>query len=172
LCGTTCIVIGLAGVTLAGIDSSRALFVINTSLIGIGMGLSSPVFLIAVQTSMPKATLGTATSTLQLSRSIGTAIGVTLMGAILSFQVGQRLEHGPRAASVASIPAEQRVPLAAAQREVFGAAFLAGLASVAFTLFAPRGRLRRRLEERVQGGEIGWAPAVAGRTVGHHRQGG
>jgi hypothetical protein len=131
--------------------------VLNTSLIGIGMGLSSPVFLIAVQTSMPKATLGTATSTLQLSRSIGTAIGVTVMGAILSFQVGQRLEHGPRTPGVTSIPAQVRGALAAAQREVFGAAFLAGIASLAFTAFAPRGRLGRRAEERVQGGETGWS---------------
>ena len=47
--------------------------------------------------------------------------------------------------------------LSAAQREVFGAAFLAGLASVAFTAFAPRGRLSRRAEERVLGGETRWS---------------
>lgn len=151
LCGTTSIVIGLAGVTLAGIGSSRELFVLNTGLIGIGMGLSSPVFLIAVQTSMRKATLGTATSTLQLSRSIGTAIGVTLMGAILSFHMGRRLENGS-AAAVTSLPAEVRAPLSAAQHELFGTALVAALASLAFTAFAPRGRLTRRAEERVAGG--------------------
>jgi len=144
LCGTTSIVIGLAGVTIAGITSSRAVFMMNTALIGIGMGLSSPVFLIAVQTSMPRATLGTATSTLQLSRSIGTAIGVTIMGAILSLQVGQRLESG----TGATVPIELRDSLAAAQHEVFGVALLAGLASLAFTAFAPRGRLGGRAEER------------------------
>jgi len=100
---------------------------------------------------MRKATLGTATSTLQLSRSIGTAIGVTLMGAILSFHMGRRLERGS-AAAVTSLPAEVRAPLSAAQHELFGTALVAALASLAFTAFAPRGRLTRRVEERVAGG--------------------
>jgi len=160
LCGTSLIVIGLAGITLEGIESPQVLFIVNSSLIGFGMGLSSPVFLIAVQTAMPRTTLGTATSTLQLSRSIGTAIGVTVMGAILSFQVGRRLDQGHRAAPGASIPAEVRASLSAAEREVFGAALLAGLSSFAFTMFAPRGRLRRRLEERVEGGEPRWGDAT------------
>jgi EmrB/QacA subfamily drug resistance transporter len=157
LLGTSSIAVGLAGVTVAGIGSSRSMFVLSTSLIGIGMGLSSPVFLIAVQTSMPRATLGTATSTLQLARSIGTAIGVTIMGAILSLQVGQRLEGGRDTV----VPAELRASLGVAQREVFAVALLAGIASLAFTTLAPRGRLGRRGEQRLQRGAEPWSEVSA-----------
>jgi len=145
--------IGLAGLTISGIATSRALYIVETALVGIGMGLSSPIFLIAVQTSLPRAKLGTATSTLQLCRSIGVAIGVTVMGAILSYQVGRGLEHvrkqpaSSRGVAAPPLSAEMRAGLAAAERGVFGAAFLAGLGSMAFTLLAPQRHLRGRVDD-------------------------
>jgi EmrB/QacA subfamily drug resistance transporter len=153
LWGVVFVAIGLAGLTLSGIATSRALYIVETALVGIGMGLSSPIFLIAVQTSLPRAKLGTATSTLQLCRSIGVAIGVTVMGAILSYQVGSGLEHAreepasSRSVAVPPLSAEVRAGLAAAERGVFGAAFLAALGSVAFTLLAPHRYLRGRVED-------------------------
>jgi EmrB/QacA subfamily drug resistance transporter len=151
LWGVAFVAVGLAGLTISGIATSRALYIIETALVGIGMGLSSPIFLIAVQTSLPRARLGTATSTLQLCRSIGVAIGVTVMGAILSYQVGSGLENlrnEPAASRSVDVPslADVRAGLAAAERGVFGAAFLAALGSVAFTLLAPRRYLRGRVE--------------------------
>jgi hypothetical protein len=151
--GVAFVTIGLAGLTISGIAALRALYVVETCLVGIGMGLSSPIFLIAVQTSLPRAKLGTATSTLQLSRSIGVAIGVTVMGAILSYEVGDALESAreqpasSRRAAAPPISAELRADLAAAERGVFGAAFLAALGSMAFTLLAPQRHLRGRVED-------------------------
>jgi EmrB/QacA subfamily drug resistance transporter len=152
LWGVAFVAIGLAGLTISGIATSRARYIVETALVGIGMGLSSPIFLIAVQTSLPRAKLGTATSTLQLCRSIGVAIGVTIMGAILSYQVGSGLEHAreepasSRSAAVPPLSAEVRAALAAAERGVFGAAFLAALGSLAFTFMAPHRYLRGRVE--------------------------
>jgi len=57
--------------TLIDADSSRALLMTCITMMGIGMGLSIPSFLVAVQTSVERRQLGTATSTLQFSRSIG-----------------------------------------------------------------------------------------------------
>jgi len=152
LWGVAFVAVGLAGLTISGIATSCALYIVETALVGIGMGLSSPIFLIAVQTSLPRARLGTATSTLQLCRSIGVAIGVTVMGAILSYQVGSGLENlrnEPAASRSVDVPslADVRAGLAAAERGVFGAAFLAALGSVAFTLLAPRRYLRGRVED-------------------------
>jgi len=153
LWGVALVAVGLAGLTISGIATSRAIYAVETGLVGIGMGLSSPIFLIAVQTSLPRAKLGTATSTLQLSRSIGVAIGVTIMGAILSHQVGSGLaaarQQPPssRGAAAPPISAEVRAGLAAAERGVFGAAFLAALGSMAFTLLAPQRHLRPRVED-------------------------
>jgi len=79
-------------------------------------------------------------------------IGVTVMGAILSYQVGSGLENlrnepaASRSVAVPPLSAEVRAGLAAAERGVFGAAFLAALGSVAFTLLAPRRYLRGRVE--------------------------
>jgi EmrB/QacA subfamily drug resistance transporter len=152
LWGVAFVAIGLAGMTISGIATLRSLYIVETSLVGIGMGLSSPIFLIAVQTSLPRSKLGTATSTLQLCRSIGVAIGVTIMGAILSYQVGRGLEHAREqpasSRSVAKpLSTEVRAGLAAAERGVFGAAFLAALCSMAFTLLAPQRYLRGRVED-------------------------
>ena len=58
LWGVAFVAIGLAGLTISGIATSRALYIVETALVGIGMGLSSPIFLIAVQTSLPRAKLG------------------------------------------------------------------------------------------------------------------
>jgi EmrB/QacA subfamily drug resistance transporter len=153
LWGVALVATGLAGLTISGIATSRALYIVETGLVGIGMGLSSPIFLIAVQTSLPRAKLGTATSTLQLCRSIGVAIGVTVMGAILSYQVGSGLEHAreqpasSRSVAVPPLSPELRAGLATAERGVFGAAFLAALGSMAFTLLAPHRYLRGRVED-------------------------
>jgi len=58
---------------------------------GIGMGLSIPAFLVAVQTSVERRYLGTATSTLQFSRMIGGTLGVSVMGAALSIRLASNL---------------------------------------------------------------------------------
>ena len=71
------------------------------------------------------------------------AIGVTIMGAILSYQVASGLEHAreepasSRSVAVPPLSAEVRAALAAAERGVFGAAFLAALGGLAFTFMAP-----------------------------------
>jgi len=129
LVGVGFIVCGLAGLALAGIDSPRSIFILNSALTGIGMGLSSPVFLIAVQTSLPRASLGSATSTLQLCRSIGSATGVTSMGAIFAYLVGADID---------------RHDLAIAARAIYGVASVAALGAAVFTVVAPSERLRGR----------------------------
>jgi hypothetical protein len=70
------------------------------------------------------------------------------MGTILSYQVGSGLEHvreqpvASRGVAAPSLSAELRAGLAAAERGVFAAAFLAALGSMAFTWLAPRRHLR------------------------------
>jgi hypothetical protein len=80
------------------------------------------------------------------------AIGVTIMGAILSYQVGSGLERAraepqSRSAAIPTLSADLRAGLAAAERGVFGAAFLAALGSLAFTFVAPHRYLRGRVED-------------------------
>jgi MFS family permease len=49
---------------------------------GVGMGLSMVPMLIGVQSAVPRADLGVATSLTQFFRSVGGAVGVAVMGAV------------------------------------------------------------------------------------------
>ncbi len=146
LCGVTLVVIGVAGMGGITTESSRSFLLRHMLVIGLGMGLSSPVFLIAIQTTLPKRTLGSATSTWQLSRSIGTAIGIAVMGGILTLHVGHGFD-APKAAepggpTAVTLPPGFREALAGAERGVFTASLCAALAAWGFAALAPNVRLR------------------------------
>ena len=64
---------------------------LDLAIIGSGLGLTMLTLLIAVQQAVPREQLGTATSLNQFSRSIGGAIGVAVMGAILAAGMNSRL---------------------------------------------------------------------------------
>ena len=54
------------------------------ALVGVGLGFSSLAFLLAVQNAVQWGTRGVATASVQFFRTIGGAIGVAVMGAILA----------------------------------------------------------------------------------------
>ncbi len=85
--GMTSLVIGVLLMTRVGIDTPYWMLVINMSLMGLGMGLSVPIFMVAVQTTAPRALLGSATSAVQFSRSIGGTMGVSVMGVVLAMRL-------------------------------------------------------------------------------------
>ncbi|HET9412007.1 MAG TPA: MDR family MFS transporter [Candidatus Saccharimonadales bacterium] len=51
---------------------------------GIGLGLAMPVFRLAVQNALPQKDLGAASSSTQLFQSIGSTVGLAIMGGILN----------------------------------------------------------------------------------------
>lgn len=91
LLGTFILVAGAGLLASLQAETSQALLILSVGLMGIGMGLSVPSFLIAVQTNVERPFLGTATSTLQFSRSIGGTLGVSIMGAALSARLSANL---------------------------------------------------------------------------------
>jgi hypothetical protein len=60
-------------------------------LAGMGMGLVMVPLLIAVQNAVPKRDLGAATSATTFFRSIGGAVGVAVMGAVLSHELARQI---------------------------------------------------------------------------------
>jgi EmrB/QacA subfamily drug resistance transporter len=70
-------------------DTTRIVILRNVLFLGSGMGLTMITSMIAVQHSVQRSQLGIATSTSQFFRSIGSAVGVAVMGTILT----QRLHH-------------------------------------------------------------------------------
>ncbi len=72
-----------------GIDTSRTLISFWMVLLGLGLGLIMPVTTLAVQNSVQRAEMGTATSAVTFFRSIGSSLGAAIFGAILI----NRLSH-------------------------------------------------------------------------------
>ena len=74
---------------------------------GVGMGLVFVPMLIAVQSAVPRAVLGSATSMTSFFRSIGGAVGVAVMGSVMAHRLQVEL-----ATVLASVPAGMRDSLA------------------------------------------------------------
>ena len=57
---------------------------LDLGLMGLGMGMTMLSLLLALQNAVPREQLGVATSLGQFTRSIGGAVGVAVMGAIVA----------------------------------------------------------------------------------------
>jgi EmrB/QacA subfamily drug resistance transporter len=60
---------------------------------GVGMGLTMVPMLIAVQSAVARADMGAATSMIQFFRTIGGAIGLSMMGTVMAWRLGQGLSR-------------------------------------------------------------------------------
>ncbi|HNN14696.1 MAG TPA: MDR family MFS transporter [Anaerolineales bacterium] len=89
--GTSLLFIGSILLATVNENTSQVLLMSYITLMGIGMGFSIPSFLIAVQTKVERRYLGSATSMLQFSRSIGGTLGVSAMGAALGARLAANL---------------------------------------------------------------------------------
>ncbi|MCE7861692.1 MAG: DHA2 family efflux MFS transporter permease subunit, partial [Chloroflexi bacterium CFX2] len=78
--GTFLLVVGSFFMSQIDAGTDQIAMMVFVMLMGIGMGFSIPSFLIAVQTMVYRRYLGTATSTMQFSRSMGGTLGVSVMG--------------------------------------------------------------------------------------------
>jgi MFS family permease len=156
--GTTAFATGAFLMTLIGANSSQPLLMVFITLMGIGMGLSVPSFLVAVQSSVERRELGTATSTLQFSRLIGGTLGVSAMGVALSTRLASNLQAAGFDPSLVSglldslsqsqavAETSVRLALANAIHLVFLIAFAAAALGMVAAFFTPH----RELEKKTQ----------------------
>jgi EmrB/QacA subfamily drug resistance transporter len=154
--GTASLVVGAFLMSGADANISQSHLMIFVTLMGIGMGFSIPPFLIAVQTTVERRYLGTATSTMQFSRSIGGTLGVSVMGAALSARLAANLRASgldlelvsqllnPLSGTQGVINEAARIAVANAINIVFVIAFVAALFGLIVTLFSPRKELKDR----------------------------
>lgn len=163
--GMSLLTIGSFLLSRAGGGISQLFLMIDMTLMGVGMGLSIPAFMISVQSSVPKRQLGTATSFLTFSRSIGGTLGVSVMGAFLASRLASGLMGAgldPNAVSVDSL----LDPLARASGNavdgtlmgivgnaisgVFIIAFIAAALGLIATTLAPRGQIGERTKPKTK----------------------
>lgn len=164
--GMVMLVLGTFLMSRIGTNASQIGIMVYTGLMGIGMGLSIPAFLIAVQSTVPKRDLGVATSTLQFSRSIGGTLGVSILGAFLSSRLASLLVAGgidpasvslealldpvASASTAASVTLEGplRAALAIAIANLFLIAFIAAIAGLLAVMGAPAGKISQLAQNR------------------------
>jgi len=128
-------------------------------MMGVGMGLSIPSFLVAVQTTVERRNLGTATSMLQFSRSMGGTLGVSVMGAALSIRLASNLHASgldpklvtqlldPLPGSEIVVDAGVRLAMANAIHLVFVIAFVSAALGLVAVFFTPHQELMEKSPE-------------------------
>ncbi len=162
LAGMVMLVAGTFMMSTINSASSQILIMVYTGLMGIGMGLSVPAFLIAVQSSVRRQDLGAATSTIQFSRNIGGTLGVSVLGVFLSARLtGHLLAASIDPATVSlnslldpvaslnlSLEGPLRSALAASIAELFVIAFATAVLAFLAVIFAPRGKIAQLVQSR------------------------
>jgi EmrB/QacA subfamily drug resistance transporter len=99
--GTLTLAIGTALLTLIRVDTGTLEFSIILFVVGSGLGLFMQNLVIATQNAIPRNELGVGTSAITFFRTLGGAIGASVLGAILIGQERTSLasevgRHGPK----------------------------------------------------------------------------
>ncbi|MBA3351232.1 MAG: MFS transporter [Blastocatellia bacterium] len=95
--GYAVLTLGFVFLALFDRDTNYVWLYVDLMIIGAGLGLTMLTLLIAVQQAVERSKLGIATSLNQFSRSIGGALGVAVMGAVLTAGLASELRRSASA---------------------------------------------------------------------------
>ncbi|MFC1919296.1 MFS transporter, partial [Chloroflexota bacterium] len=87
-------------------DTTYSRAVVNIVVTGFGLGVTMPLYTIAVQNTVPYKLLGVATSSTAFFRSIGGSIGLAVFGSIMNNRFTSEFTNGLPIAAKAIIPPE------------------------------------------------------------------
>ena len=158
IAGTAAVFVSTTALPWLAVGSSRAAVFADVGLMGTGLGLAMLSLLLAVQHSVLRTELGAATSLNLFARSIGGAVGVAIMGAVLSAGLGGSLQLTPAAlegTGLRGLTPELRQGLIVSLQHAFASgAIAAGLALVAAFFVPPfAGAAARDVSEPRSGAE-------------------
>ena len=94
--GTIAASAGLALLSTIDAHTSFVLLAVYMGLLGVGLGATLQNLVLCVQNTVPIGELGAATATVSFFRSLGGAIGVSALGAVLAHNVSRDVLHGLR----------------------------------------------------------------------------
>jgi EmrB/QacA subfamily drug resistance transporter len=84
-------IVGMALVTIGttlmwtmGMDTERWVTIAYMVLLGLGMGITFPLYTLVVQNAFPMSRVGVVTAALQFFRSIGGTVGVAVLGSVVN----------------------------------------------------------------------------------------
>src|SRR5699024_12646612 len=94
LVGSILMLLGMVGLGLIDYDSSYLWVVASMAITGIGVGALIQNIVLAVQNTVDVRDIGAVSATIAFFRSLGGAIGVTALGAVLTSQVTSQIQIG------------------------------------------------------------------------------
>jgi EmrB/QacA subfamily drug resistance transporter len=89
--GTGIAVLGVAGLSQMTPDTSRVYSSASMLILGLGMGMTMPTIVLAVQNAVDWKDLGAATAATTFFRSLGGAVGLAAYGAVMSARLNAEL---------------------------------------------------------------------------------
>jgi EmrB/QacA subfamily drug resistance transporter len=154
--GSIGMVVGLYLLSMLDEHTGFWLMSLYMFVLGVGVGLSMQVLVIAVQNTVEYGDLGVATSGVTFLRTIGSSFGVAVFGSVYASQLGRKIAAAlpagvdPRAAqspaALHKLPAQLAAPVVHAYAQSLHVVFLAGvpvaLAAFVLSLFLKEVPLR------------------------------
>jgi MFS family permease len=142
-----------------GVGTTKGIAARNMVIAGIGLGMMMQIFVLSVQNSVARSAMGTATALTQFARSIGSTLGVTVMGVL----VNQNLPPSVNTSGVAIHrlpPAGRRALANALHPAFFSGVVLCAAVFVISLLWIREAPLRTGLEEVTIGDESSPQPGT------------
>ncbi|GAA3024421.1 MDR family MFS transporter [Streptosporangium longisporum] len=98
--GMVLVALGLFLLSRLHVDSSLLIVGLDNAVLGVGLGASMQILILAAQNAASRSDLASTTSGVSFFRSLGGAVGVAAFGAILSNRLGSELVSLARAAKL------------------------------------------------------------------------
>lgn len=140
------------------ISTTQGELVLKMILMGVGLGVTFPIFNLVVQNAFDHSKLGVVTASTQLFRSIGGTVGTAVLGGILNSQISSKLGgfsiNSIQSGGAASVlPESVRVVFSSAITTVFFISVFFMLAAFATSFFLKEIPLRKTHEGFAEAGE-------------------
>lgn len=103
--------LGLALLSRMTAETSYAGVMVNIVITGFGLGITMPLYTIAVQNAVPYNVLGVATSSTAFSRSLGGSVGLAIFGSVMNNRFAAEFADRLPSTAKALIPPEQLAAL-------------------------------------------------------------
>ncbi|MDP4160264.1 MAG: MDR family MFS transporter [Bacillota bacterium] len=101
--GMSIMSIGFFMMSTMNVNTTQSSAILNIVVLGLGMGLVMPTLTIAVQSVFPPSERGVVTAATQFFRSIGSTLGMTILGVVMNHYSASYLKSG-------FIPVVQKIP--------------------------------------------------------------
>ncbi len=107
IAGTVIMATGMFLVSTMTIHTSFLRAVGYIVIMGVGLGITFPTFILAVQNTVPFRLMGVATSAIQFYRSVGGMLGLAVLGAVMVNRFAYNLDGAMTAEMRAALPSER-----------------------------------------------------------------